>query len=132
MYNRKREKYVEILFLFYNKLPILGFKLDNDIKIYKIYLDTLPSSQVPNFGDVIVKIYYGSQIPVTTWGFEHWKSYIQCSYLIHHTIWLYGLVRYVTTLKVKSSLLKKTLLWSLESVIHDKSPAGHHLDHQTI
>lgn len=66
MYNRKREKYVEILFLFYNKLPILGFKLDNDIKIYKIYLDTLPSSQVPNFGDVIVKIYYGSQIPVTT------------------------------------------------------------------
>ena len=41
-------------------------------------------------------------------------------------------VRNFQCMKVKSSLLKKTLLWSLESVIHDKSPAGHHLDHQTI
>ena len=53
---------------------------------------------------------FGSQIPVTTGGFELWISCIQSSYL---TLWPSGLGNYF----VCKRFTVETLLWSLESVI---------------
>ena len=38
------------------------------------------------FGYVLLKIYYGSQVPVTLTGFEPQSSYIQCSYITHQVL----------------------------------------------
>ena len=45
------------------------------------------------FNDVLLEIYYRSQIAMTTGGFELWTSYKQYSYLIlrHKALWRSGL-----------------------------------------
>ena len=78
------------------------------------YTSTL--SQVSNFDDVVLKIYYGPQILETTGVFDQQTSYIQNSYL---TLWPIGLDNYI----VCKSFAVHTLLGLLEFVIHNKSQA---------
>lgn len=60
------------------------------------------------FNDVLLEIYYRSQIAMTTGGFELWTSYKQYSYLIHYAIRHYGVVAQKTNLYVIVSLFKPT------------------------